>query len=257
MITRPAKHEFERQLLNGEITDIEPYFADRRYTAERYILAKHGINVDQTLRMDGYETIIRFIRDGALKERYAEWKDHPNKEVRLELAMHGWYPEHYIHDDNPNIREAVMEIYLELGLERTFDDNDRDVFRGLLSHQRHPNIDILREYVETVIPDYEQDHLTKAFELKYQAMTTEPSPIEATMTPVQLYESGSPLWALNYDADTIWKIILYAKYFANQNEKDFATSMFEFVDEKLMTDGALYAIDMVSIHQRMIHARMS
>ena len=99
--------------------------------------------------------------------------------------------------------------------------------------------------------------MTKAFELKYQAMTTEPSPIEATMTPVQLYESGSPLWALGYDADTIWKIILYAKYFANQNEDRFAETMFEFVDEKLMTDGALYATDMVSIHQQMIHARMS
>lgn len=257
MITRPVKHEFERQLLNGEITDIEPYFADRRYTAERHILAKHGINVDQTIRMDGYEAIIRLIRDGALKERYAEWKNHPNKEVRFELAMHGLYPEHYIHDDDPNIREVVMESHLELGLERTFDDVDRNVFRGLLSHQTRPNINILREYVETVIPDYEQDHLTKAFELKYQAMTLEPSPIEATMTPVQLYESGSPLWALNYDADTIWKIILYAKYFANQNEKEFAPTMFAFVDEKMATDGELYATDMVSIHQQMIHARMS
>lgn len=257
MITRPVKHEFERQLLNGDITDIEKYFEDRRYIAERYILAKHGINVDQTLRMDGYEAIIRLIRDGVLKERYAEWKDHPNKDVRLELAMHGWYPEHYIHDVEPDIREAVMEIHLELGLERTFDDADRDVFRGLLSHQTRPNIDILREYVETVAPDYEQDHLTKAFKLKYEAMTTEPSPIEATMTPVQLYETGSPLWALGYDADTIWKIILYAKYFANQNEKDFVTAMFEFVDAKLTTDGELYATDMVSIHQQMIHARMS
>lgn len=43
MITRPVKHEFERQLLNGEITDIEPYYQDRRYTEERYLLAKHGI----------------------------------------------------------------------------------------------------------------------------------------------------------------------------------------------------------------------
>lgn len=59
MITRLVKHEFEHQLLNGEITDIEPYFADRRYVSERYLLAKHGINVDQTLRMDGYEIIIR------------------------------------------------------------------------------------------------------------------------------------------------------------------------------------------------------
>lgn len=253
---KQKEQEFERKLLNGEITDIEPYYQDRRYTCERYYLAKHGINVDQTIRMDGYETIICFVRDGALKERYVEWKDHPNRDVRLELAMHGYFPEHYIHDDDPNIREAVMESHLELGLERTFDDNDRNVFRDLLSHQRHPNIDILREYVETVIPDYEQDHLTKAFELKYQAMTSEPSPIEATMTPVQLYEIGSPLWALNYDADTIWKIILYAKYFKNQNEDQFAETMFEFVDTKLKTDGALYATDMISIHQQMIHARM-
>lgn len=256
-MNKQKEQEFERKLLNGEITDIEPYYQDRRYSCERYYLAKHGINVDQTIRMDGYEVIIQLIRDGVHKDRYRDWRDHPNKDVRLELAMHGYFPEHYIHDDDPNIREAVMEIHLELGLERTFDDNDRNVFRDLLSHQRHPNIDILREYVETVIPDYEQDHLTKAFELKYQAMTTEPSPIEATMTPVQLYESGSPLWALNYDADTIWKIILYAKYFKNQNEDRYTETMFDYVDMKLKTDGELYATDMVSIHQQMIHARMS
>lgn len=251
------EQEFERKLLSGEITDIEPYYQDRRYGNERYYLAKHGINVDQTIRMDGYETIIRFIHDGVHKGHYSDWKDHPNKDVRLELAMHGYFPEYYIHDAEPDIREAVMETHLELGLERTFNDNDREVFCDLLSHQTHPNLDVLREYVETVAPDYEEDHLTRAFKLKYQAMTSEPSPIEATMTPVQLYESGSPLWALNYDANTIWKIILYAKYFKNQNEKEFAEAMFDFVDEKLTTDGGLYATDMVSIHQQMIHERMS
>ena len=46
-------------------------------------------------------------------------------------------------------------------------------------------------------------------------------------------------------------------YFANQNEKDFAETMFEFVNTTLMTDGALYSTDMISIHQQMIHARMS
>lgn len=101
------------------------------------------------------------------------------------------------------------------------------------------------------------DQYISVLQLKLDGLEKEPTPIEKTMTPVQLYESGSPLWALGYDADTIWKIILYAKYFANQNEDRFAETMFEFVDEKLMTDGALYATDMVSIHQQMIHARMS
>ena len=96
MDTRTDRQEFERQVLAGELTNIEQYFDDESAQEERYLLDKHGINVDRVIDMDGTDVIVRFIRDSMHKERYDEWKDHPNKDVRLELAMHGYFLEQYI-----------------------------------------------------------------------------------------------------------------------------------------------------------------
>lgn len=153
MDTRTSEQEFERQLLAGELTNIEQYFDDICAQEERYLLAKHGIKVNQTINTDGTDVIIRFIRDSVHKERYEEWKDHPDKDVRLELAMHGYFLEQYIHDSEPEIREEVMNLRLDLGLERMFNLNDHEAFINRLKRQRRPNLQILREYVEDFASD--------------------------------------------------------------------------------------------------------
>ena len=170
MDTRTARQEFEQQVLAGELTNIEQYFDDESAQEERYLLAKHGINVDRVIAMDGVDVIIRFIRDSVHKDRYDEWKDHPKKDVRLELAMHGYFLEQYIHDSEPEIREEVMNLRLDLGLERMFNLNDQEVFLGLVMRQRRPNLQILQKYIEDIAPGLEQDRLADAFRLKYQAM---------------------------------------------------------------------------------------
>ena len=47
----------------------------------------------------------------------------------------------------------------------------------------------------------------EALKLKYEALTTVPTIIEKTMTPAQLYASGSPLWANEYKGITIERIL--------------------------------------------------
>ena len=131
-----ARQEFERQLLAGELTNIEQYFGDMCAQEERYLIAKHGINVDRVIDMDGTDVIVRFIRDSVHKDQYDEWKDHPDKNVRLELAMHGYFLEQYIHDTEPEIREEVMNLRLDLGLERMFNLNDQEAFLNRLKRQR-------------------------------------------------------------------------------------------------------------------------
>ena len=46
-----------------------------------------------------------------------------------------------------------------------------------------------------------------ALELKLKAITHTPTTIEKTMTPVQLYLSRNPLWALNLTGNQIRQII--------------------------------------------------
>lgn len=47
----------------------------------------------------------------------------------------------------------------------------------------------------------------QALKLKYEAMTIVPTIIEKTMSPAQLYASGSPLWANGYKGITIERIL--------------------------------------------------
>lgn len=47
----------------------------------------------------------------------------------------------------------------------------------------------------------------RALKLKYEALTTVPTIIEKTMSPAQLYASGSPLWANGYKGITIERIL--------------------------------------------------
>ena len=46
----------------------------------------------------------------------------------------------------------------------------------------------------------------QALRVKYQALITNPSPIEKTMAPYQLFEIHSPLWALPYTAIEVFNI---------------------------------------------------
>ena len=51
----------------------------------------------------------------------------------------------------------------------------------------------------------------KAIRLKYQAMTTEPTIIEKTMSPKQLFDTGSPLWAREYTVQELYDWFKYRK----------------------------------------------
>lgn len=257
MDTRTDRQEFERQVLAGELTNIEQYFDDESAQEERYLLAKHGINVDRVIAMDGVDVIIRFICDSVHKDRYDEWKDHPKKDVRLELAMHGYFLEQYIHDSEPEIREEVMNLRLDLGLERMFNLNDQEVFLGLVMRQRRPNLQILQKYIEDIAPGLEQDRLADAFRLKYQAMISEPNTFEATMTPAQLYDSGSVLWAQKYDAVTIEHIVWYFERLTAQNYQNFTNILFEMVEKTLKKGDVLTTALLTKIKLKIINSGMS
>ena len=67
--------------------------------------------------------------------------------------------------------------------------------------QTHPDIADLKRLVGFhKAPVGTKDEM-QALDLKYRALTTEPSIIEKTMSPYQLYASGSPLWTSELTAE--------------------------------------------------------
>lgn len=206
--------EFERQVLAGEITDYRPHFTkpyDKDQREQRYILAKNGIGTDRVSEMDGCNTIVDIIHEGLLPERYEEWKHHPRAGVRHALVDNGYFYETFINDEDPYIRRQIIEKDLRLGLTRLDNDDDRDVIRRILESQTNDEIDlnILKAYLEAV-KEYGDTNITFVYpnlKLKYDALTTVPTTIEKTMTPAQLYASDNPLWAYDYTAEQVRRIL--------------------------------------------------
>ena len=82
----------------------------------------------------------------------------------------------------------------------------REIFEEIES-QAYPNAADLKRLVDfhkEPIGTYEE---LQALELKYQAMTYEPTTIEKTMTPLQLFEAGNPLWTTNFTGHQVYNII--------------------------------------------------
>ena len=80
-----------------------------------------------------------------------------------------------------------------------------------LREQTNPDIHKLEHFLKTA-QTIEHTHNLKTLQLKYQAMTTIPTTIEKTMSPWQLYESNSPLWAVELTARGLERFIIREKY---------------------------------------------
>lgn len=68
-----------------------------------------------------------------------------------------------------------------------------------LREQVNPNIHELEQFLNAN-GAYEEAHKLRGLKLKYQAMTTEPTTFEKTMTPYQLYQANNLLWARELSA---------------------------------------------------------
>lgn len=68
-----------------------------------------------------------------------------------------------------------------------------------LREQVNPNVHELEQFLNAN-EAYEEAHKLRGLKLKYQAMTTEPTTIDKTMTPYQLYQANNPLWAAELSA---------------------------------------------------------
>lgn len=89
------------------------------------------------------------------------------------------------------------------------------------AYEKEPNIELLEKALENDGLLVDKEHSLKAIDLKYQAMTTEPTIIEKTMSPKQLFDTGSPLWAREYTVQELYSYIRYDMPINNYNTIEF------------------------------------
>ena len=79
-------------------------------------------------------------------------------------------------------------------------------------YEKEPDIEMLKKALENeqwLITDRETK--LKAIRLKYQALIAEPTIIEKTMSPEQLFNARNPLWASGYTIQELYDWFKYRK----------------------------------------------
>lgn len=188
--------EFEQVVLAGEITDFEPYLQKTNNIKEdlynmsyRMVLLKHGIEIERILELDGDFAIGICIREGLLPERYNEWKSMNQEWILETFAENGYYLDDLIESDD--VQKAVIENNPEFCIERLNQGKIYQIIHDYIKNKAKPNVALFKAYIGALKSNSNDMGLMT----KYRALTNAPSTIEKTMNDVQLFESGSPMWA--------------------------------------------------------------
>lgn len=88
------------------------------------------------------------------------------------------------------------------------------------AHKKEPDIELLEQILNNDCGAYYTPHQTKAIQLKYKAMIAEPTTIEKTMSPEQLFDAGNPLWAREYTIQELYYYFKYRKEFEHYEQVD-------------------------------------
>ena len=186
--------EFINQLDAGQITDFSP-FLEKTYSGHfRAQMVKRGIMVREALEYNEEVPIIEAIRANLMEERYEQWSTHNMHRVRKELAKKGYFPEVFIHDKEPSVRSAVFFAHPQFAKDALSNTlTYLNVWNGI-KFSRQISEEVLETFLGLPIPQSLDNVYLSYVRRKYEAMTTTPTSLEATMTFEQLFRVNNPLW---------------------------------------------------------------
>lgn len=188
--------------------DIDIWRVPHRYLDS---LVSHSLFLDKMVKSNNESLYLALIKQGAKSEYYEEWKDSDNSYIRKALAQNGYFIEQYLDDSDNCVRMAALQHSPEY-LPYYFKDNT--LFSHIYNHyMSDPNLNIneFEMFLKVNARKIAKNEITSAVKLKdviaikHQSSKT-PTSIEKTMTPTQLYDFGSPIWALNLSLSSIWDV---------------------------------------------------
>lgn len=219
--------EFVRKMDAGKITDFSP-FLEKTYSEHfRSQMVKRGIQVHEALAYNEELPIIAAIRANLMEERYEQWSTHNSSNVREELAAKGYFPEVFIHDEKPTVRSAVFVAHPHLAKDILSDDLVYLQAWEKIKYSRRISAGILKAFLELPIPQSLDNVYLSYVRSKYEAMTTTPTSLEATMTFEQLFSTDSPLWpkyVTIYDQMSLMRRVReHGREFVSEHLKEYIT----------------------------------
>lgn len=147
-------------------------------------------------------SIIKAIRNGEHTELYEKWSHHEDSTVRYTLADKGYFPDTFIKDNNDEVRMVVLASHPEYIHHLLDDATLYQRVNLIIEKEKYPNVNVLTKHIENV-KKFNSDFYIEDMEIKLKSLTHTPTPLELTMTSVQLYKANSPLWALHMTPEDI------------------------------------------------------
>ena len=189
---------------------------------ERIHMASKGENIEALIEKDEPEVLAELIKNRYAKEHYEEWKTHEHGNVRYALACMGLFPEIFINDKNPNVRNAVVRHHPEYCGQLLARNKKRHwKFVCDLINTR-TDLKYVKAFLNAKVPKAVNKDKLRAIRLYYATKTTEPTMIEKTMSPVQLFQTKSPFWVKDLTITHIRNILeLYTQVEPNAFFKYF------------------------------------
>lgn len=149
------------------------------------------------------DELVKRIKQGLDSEHYATWAREGTWAVKMTLLKCGYAFDVLIHDDAPSIRRQVMEkdpSYMK------YNHHSEDMV--LMNNLLDDLIDVEPEVIKAQIAYHEKTKSirTHYLQVKLAALSQVPTLIERTMSPVELYIIGNPLWAKDLTFYETWSV---------------------------------------------------
>ena len=184
--------EFERQVVTGEITDSN---TDFKYYFEE-------------AEDDDIRTMQRIcIENNVYKKAYPDWAEEfvftDDYDMQYLLLDANECLDILICSENKEVRREVVEKDIEYAFKDHIMEYDQDIIMENLMNAIEPHAELLDTFLECNDGSWD----LRALELKQKARTIVPTLIEKTMTPLQLFEAGNPLWTTVFTGYQVYNII--------------------------------------------------
>lgn len=146
---------------------------------------------------------INLIRQGLATEKYEDWAETGSKGVKMALVENGYCHDILIHDPSPSIRRDVMAVDPSYIKYRIHHREDQRIINNILDNKVTADLDVIKAQIEYC---KKLESPNPYMEVKYAALSRTPTLLEANMSRVDLYLTGSPMWARDLQFVDVWSV---------------------------------------------------
>lgn len=170
---------------------------------------------------------INLIKQGLATEKYEEWAKTGSKGVKMALVDNGYCHDILIHDSSPSIRRDVMVVDPSYIKYRMHHREDQRIINNILDNKVTADLDVIKAQIGYC---KKLESPNPHMEVKYAALSRTPTLLEANMSRVDLYLTGSPMWARDLQFVDVWSVcheLSHTTTTVDEIEEVFADLMME------------------------------